>query len=60
MALIRDEDRYYTAREMAQALSVSLQTIERMKKDGRLRFIKIGTTVRFPAIQLKEMEEKQK
>ena len=58
MALIREEDRYYTATEMAQALSVTIQTIERMKKDGRLRCIRIGRTVRFPAIQLKEMEEK--
>jgi excisionase family DNA binding protein len=59
MALIREEDRFYTAKEMAEALSVSLQTIERMKKDGRLRFIKIGKIVRFPVAQLKDMMEEK-
>lgn len=59
MALIKDEDRFYTAKEMAEALSVSLQTIRRMKNDGRLQFIKIGTIVRFPAAQLKTMMEEK-
>ena len=44
MALIREEDRYYTAREMAQALSVTIQTIERMKKDGDRKSTRLNSS----------------
>lgn len=60
MALIREEDRFYTTKEMAEALGVSSMTIRRLMKSGKLSFIKIGKILRFPANQLRKLEENGK
>ena len=41
------EDKLITKKEAAEFLNVSLSTINRYMKDGKIRFIKLGRQVRF-------------
>lgn len=43
------DTQYYTAREVAKALHVSVMTIYRLINDGRLKAVRIGETYRIPA-----------
>lgn len=52
---MKDKKRYYGTREAAEVLQVSMPTIYRMLKDGRLRYSRIvGNRVRIPAKQVEQ------
>ncbi len=45
----------YTTRELADAFGVCTRTIQRMRKDGKLPYIMVGSRPRFPRQAIKKM-----
>jgi excisionase family DNA binding protein len=43
----------YSAKEVAESLGVWVETVYRLKRDGKLPSFKVGRLVRFPAAALK-------
>lgn len=53
-----NNQRYYTARELAEILRVSDLTIRRMIQRGELRAVRVGPrNLRIPAAELERIEE---
>lgn len=50
MENVKTAETYYTIKETAEILKIHVSTVYRLMKDGRLRYVRIGTrTVRIPA-----------
>ena len=48
----RKKDQFYTQQELAELLKVSTRTIQNWIKDGQIKAIRIGRTVRIPASEI--------
>jgi excisionase family DNA binding protein len=51
-------DTVYTAKEVATLAKVSEASVKRAAYDGRLRFVKLGRSLRFPAAAVREWLER--
>lgn len=52
---MKNNKRYYGTREAAEVLQVSMPTLYRMLKDGRLKYSRlVGSRIRIPAKQVEQ------
>ncbi len=52
------ESRYYTKKELAKILRLSVKTIDVMMAKKKIEYIKLGAAVRFNGIKLNEQFDK--
>lgn len=53
-------DKYYTIKEVAEMLKVTERSIHYWKKDGKIKFVKVGRNVRVSETELKRFLEGEK
>jgi len=51
------EDEFLTAKQVSKLLSVSLVTLHQWKKDGKLKFHRFGTRIRFKKSEILNNEK---
>lgn len=51
-------DEFLTTDELASYLKLSRKTVEKLRKAGKLEYIKVGTQYRYPVSQFKPEKSK--
>lgn len=51
-------DDYLSIKELCEKLKITRQTLHRWIKEGKVKSIKVGGTIRIPTSQFKNMEGK--
>lgn len=52
-------ERHYTTAQVASSLAVNAETVRRLAARGKLRYVRIGSDLRFPESAIREYLDRQ-